>query len=85
MPEQRVDALVPARGELRLGRDDVDRVDAVETREQIEVDRPEPAGVDRPICHADDEPPVGRGTRVLEAEVAETVLVHGAARSTRRS
>ena len=56
------------------------RVDAVETREQVEVRRPEAARLDRPIGHADDEPPVGRGTRVLEAEVAETVLVDGAAR-----
>ena len=78
--QQRVDALVPARRELRFGRDDVDRVDAVESREQVEVRRPEAARLHRPIRNGDDQPSMGRGARVLEPEATKAVFVHGAAR-----
>ena len=73
--QQIVDAHVEARGELRLGRHDVDALNPLQPRKQIGISGPESASLHQPVSHRDDDAAIPRGQVRLDQPVTERMLV----------
>ena len=73
-----VQPLVEAGGEHALGRHDVERLEARDARQQIEVGLVEPFGVGNPVGDRDDDVADRIGGRLRDQPLAQRVLVAAA-------
>ena len=77
--------LVEAGREHPLGRHDVERLEAGNARQQIEISLVESLGVRDPVGNGDDDAADGIGGRLRNQPLTQRVLVAGADSRTRRS